>query len=78
MPDMDASIPKFVVEHPGVDGLAGEGDPDPRPRRVGVDRRAAGGEQDRARAAFEHRPDHGRNRGDGTEHADLQRRADVV
>jgi hypothetical protein len=48
---------ELVVEHPGVCDLAGERDPDSRTQRIGVDRRAAGGEEDGARAAFEHRVD---------------------
>ena len=78
VPDVDAAVAEVVVEHPGVDHLGGERDPDAGAERIGVDRRAAGGEQEGARATLEHRVDDRRHGGDGAEHAELQVGAEIV
>src|SRR5689334_25033991 len=54
MRDVNAAVIDLVVQHPRVGDLAGERDAHAGPQRVRVDRRAAGSEEDRARAALEH------------------------
>ena len=49
---------ELVVEHPRVGDLARERNADAGAQRVGVDRGAAGGEEDRAAAGVEHRAEH--------------------
>src|SRR3954447_12381417 len=52
--DVHSAILDFVVEHPGVGDLAGEGDAHTGAERVRIDRRAARREENRARASLEH------------------------
>ena len=66
------------MQHPRVGDLAGEGDADPGALRVGLDRGAAGREEDRAGARLDHRPDHRGRRRHRAEHAELERAADVL
>jgi hypothetical protein len=76
--DVDAALAQLLVQHAGVRDLAGERDADPGAQGIGVDRGAAGGEQDRAAVGVEHRREDRRGRRDRAEHAELQRAADVV
>jgi hypothetical protein len=76
--DVDALVGELVVEHSRVGDLAGEGDPHAGAQRVRLDRRAARRVEDRAAAGLAHRTEDGPRGGHGTQHAELERSANVV